>query len=250
MLPGGVDSDISLVISNRLIILMSPDLPRWPVHTEHVFVIVFALSADFAGIIIFRPIATGAVPENLVCRSYLVGEYVACAERFGCRRTGSLCGVHVAGVGFQREQCAETPGRTAEHRPYIGYSSLRDKERGTLGMEEVTELGAVDIAVFRCITLHYCEYGAYELYRIDFVAEPDFPDVEWALYGIVDVRCHISIYALVIGIYDYLGDKHILMPDELISELAHGTERRVIRIIDGYHVKRAHIRASSIGLGD
>jgi hypothetical protein len=77
MLPGGVDSDISLVISNRLIILMSPDLPRWPVHTEHVFVIVFALSADFAGIIIFRPIATGAVPENLVCRSYLVGEYVA-----------------------------------------------------------------------------------------------------------------------------------------------------------------------------
>lgn len=57
---------------------------------------------------------------------------------------------------------------------------------------------------------------------IDFVAEPDFPDVEWALYGIVDVRCHISIYALVIGIYDYLGDKHILMPDELISELAHG----------------------------
>ena len=81
MLPGGVDSDISLVISNRLIILMSPDLPRWPVHTEHVFVIVFALSADFAGIIIFRPIATGAVPENLVCRSYLVGEYVACAER-------------------------------------------------------------------------------------------------------------------------------------------------------------------------
>ena len=116
-------------------------------------------------------------------------------------------------------------------------------------MEEVAALRCIDVCLRILIALHRGEYATHELHRIDLVANPYLAYVERSLYGVVDVRCHLTVYLLVGAIDDDFGNAQILLPEEIFAERRVGKEPRCIRIGYGYDIYRIGVGAGTVRLG-
>ncbi len=171
------------------------------------------------------------IAANFVCLYNLVCEDMACAgKRLGSLSPGFLRRIDISGIGLYLIQQMIAPEWFLEQLQHLGCGSLRDKQRGSIGIHIIAAESFVQCTIPGIIAILTLAQHPNERSCIHLIADPHFTDVGRDLFRITMFQV---IIISVFRINDDFFDEHAFLAGEI---LASWVELRSVGVRGGYHV--------------